>query len=63
MIRREYVIQYRNKGEQRYKALSDTIYLDDEVDLEVERLSASDPSRDYRKYYIGFSTYITLAAK
>lgn len=63
MIRREYVIQYRNKDAQKYKALSDTIYLDDEADIEVERLSASDPSRDYRKYYIGFSTYMTLIAK
>lgn len=62
MIRREYIIQYKEKTGRKYKALSDTIYLDDEIDLEVERLALSDPSRDYRKYYIGFSTYMTLSA-
>lgn len=63
MIRREYTIEYRNKGEHKYKSLSDTIYLDDEIDQEIERLQTSDPTRDYRKNYIGSSSYVTLSAR
>ena len=66
MIKTEYVIQYKPKGEQykhcRYKDFEDTLYWEDEIDEALEHLNSESPDYVFRKHKVGTMICRTLKA-